>query len=159
MDKERASNYIAEHEGRRKQAYTDSEGILTVGIGFNLQEATARERIEALEVDYDALCARTCSLTDAHIDSLFAPDLDTATNDAVNLVPDFWNQPEDVQLAMVDMIFNLGGPRFSKFVKLIAALGQRDYLEAAAEMADSRWAKQVPNRAAEDISLVRGCAT
>jgi lysozyme len=158
MDRQRAQNLIEQHEGRRNRAYADTEGILTIGIGFNLEEPSARSRIEALEVDHGALCAGQASLTDAQIDTLFSRDLDTAISDAASRVPDFWNQPEDVQLAMVDMIFNLGGPRFSKFTDMIAALKAKDYLTAAAEMADSKWAKQVSNRAADNIALVRGCA-
>jgi lysozyme len=160
MDKERARKLIEQHEGRRNRAYADSKGIMTIGIGFNLEQLSARARIEALLVDYDSLFDRRCALTDPQIDQLFGSDLDTAVTEAAKLVPDFWNQPEDVQLAVVDMIFNLGGPRFSGFVKFIAALKAKDYLTAAAEMADSKWALvDVPNRAANDIALVRGCAT
>jgi lysozyme len=159
MDRARAQSLIAQHEGRRKYAYSDSEGILTVGIGFNLQEESALARITECGVDYNALCDARASLNDAQIDTLFSTDLDTATAEAAKLVPDFWNQPDNVQLAMVDMIFNLGGPRFSNFTKLIAALKAKDYLTAADQMADSKWAKQVPHRAADDIALVRGCAT
>jgi lysozyme len=159
MNREKAQNLVEQHEGRRSMAYADSLGIMTVGIGLNLEQPSAKARIAALGVDYDALCAQKCTLADSHIDSLFSGDLDTATAEAARQVPDFWNQPEEVQLAVVDMIFNMGGPRFSKFAKFIAALKARDYLTAAAEMADSKWAKQVPNRAADDIALVRGCAT
>jgi len=159
MDKERVRSFIEGHEGRRYQAYADSEGILTIGVGFNLEQVSARTRIEALGVDYDALCAKQVSLTDAQIDRLLGSDIDTALTEAALLVPHFWDQPDGVQIAMIDMIFNLGGPRFSKFVKLISALEEKDYWKAADEMANSKWAKQVPNRAADDIALVRGCAT
>jgi lysozyme len=159
MNRASVQNLIERHEGRRNMAYPDTEGIMTVGIGLNLEEPSAKGRITALGVDYDALCAQKCTLADPHIDSLFSSDLDTAAAEAAKQVPDFWNQPEDVQTAVVDMIFNMGGPRFSKFTKFIAALKAKDYLTAAAEMADSKWAKQVPNRAADDIALVRGCAT
>jgi lysozyme len=160
MDRQRAQSLIEQHEGRRKAAYLDSEGVLTVGIGLNLENKTARGRIEAIGVKYDELCAMQCSLTDAQIDQLFSDDLDTALTDAASRVPDFWSHPDDVQLAMVDMIFNLGGPRFSNFKQLIAALKVNDYLTAAAQMLDSKWAREdVPHRAADDIALVRGCAT
>lgn len=159
MDRQRAQNLIRGHEGSRNWVYPDSEDIPTIGIGFNMLRGDARERIEKLEIDYDKLLAKEISLTDNHIYTLFEPDFDTAVNDAVALVPDFWNQPEDVQLAMVDMLYNLGGPRFSQFKLLIAALKAKNYLEAAAQMLNSKWARQVPNRAADDIALVRGCAT
>jgi hypothetical protein len=45
---------------------------------------------------------------------------------------------------------------------MIAALNERptDYHKVADAMADSKWAKvDVPNRAKDDIALVRGCAT
>lgn len=158
MDKDRAHNYIEQHEGRRHVAYADSEGIPTVGVGFNLQKENARERIEQLELDYEAVCGKRCSLTDAHVNRLFAADVYIATTDAVSAVPNFWDHPEDVQLAIVDMIFNLGKTRFLQFVNFIAALKDKDYMRAADEMANSKWARQVPSRAADDIALVRGCA-
>lgn len=161
MDRQRALSFIQGHEGRRNWVYNDSEGIPTIGVGFNLQKDGAQGRIEALGVEFNQLLAGTVSLTNAQIDTLFNADLDTAMADAAQRVPSFWNLPDDAQLGVVDMVFNLGGPRFSGFVNLIAALSNTppDFLTAAAQMGDSRWAKQVPNRAADDIALVRGCAT
>jgi lysozyme len=45
------------------------------------------------------------------------------------------------------MMFNLGRPRLSKFLKLKAAVDDEDWMEASVQMMDSKWAKQVPNRA------------
>ena len=161
MDRQTALGFIQGHEGRRNSVYNDSEGIPTIGVGFNLQKAGAQQSIEALGVDYSQLLAGTVSLTDPQIDTLFNADLDTAMADAAQRVQGFWNLPDNAQLAVVDMVFNLGGPRFSGFVNFIAALSATppDYLTAAVQMGDSQWARQVPNRAADDIALVRGCAT
>ncbi len=49
--------------------------------------------------------------------------------------------------ALLDMRFNLGPTGFRRFKKMIAALKAEDYGDAAAEMLDSRWAKQVKGRA------------
>lgn len=162
MDRQRAKDLIQGHEGSRNWVYNDSVGIPTIGIGFNLQKADARARIEALGVDYDALLAGKVSLTNAQIDILFNGDLDIAIGDGSGHVTDFWNLADDAQLAIVDMVFNLGGPRFGAFQQAIAAFNAAppDYLTAAAQMADSKWAKvDVPHRAADDIALVRGCAS
>jgi lysozyme len=45
------------------------------------------------------------------------------------------------------MIFNIGMPRFKQFKKMIAALEEGDWSEAANQMMDSKWAKQVGKRA------------
>ena len=45
------------------------------------------------------------------------------------------------------MMFNLGRPRLSRFLNLKAAVDTEDWMEASAQMMDSKWAKQVPNRA------------
>jgi lysozyme len=50
-------------------------------------------------------------------------------------------------MVVVDMIFNLGAARFSRFKKLNAALALRDYTLAAHEMMDSKWYTQVGRRA------------
>ena len=41
----------------------------------------------------------------------------------------------------------MGAPRLSKFKKFIAAVNEADWTTAGVEMLDSRWAKQVGNRA------------
>lgn len=55
--------------------------------------------------------------------------------------------PGEVQEVLVNMMFNLGRTRFSKFKKMIAALNHHNYAEAAKEGRDSVWYKQVTNRA------------
>jgi GH24 family phage-related lysozyme (muramidase) len=159
MNRLRARQHIEQEEERRYKAYYDSKGILSVGVGFNLEEPSAVGRIEALGVDYDALRAGKVLLNDAQIDVLFDLTLDDAESDAKHHVPNFTEHPEDVQLAVLDMNFNMGGPRFSKFVNLRDALKEKNYHAAATHMADSKWAKEdVPRRASRDIALVRGSA-
>ena len=45
------------------------------------------------------------------------------------------------------MCFNMGAPRLSGFKKFIAGVNAGDWNTAAVEMMDSRWARQVGNRA------------
>ena len=45
------------------------------------------------------------------------------------------------------MMFNMGRTRLSKFKKMNAALIDGDWKEAAKEGRDSRWYRQVTNRA------------
>ena len=55
--------------------------------------------------------------------------------------------PDEVKEVCVNMMFNLGRPRYSKFVKHLEALQQHKWDEAGAEARDSRWHKQVGDRA------------
>ena len=45
------------------------------------------------------------------------------------------------------MMFNMGRPRLSQFKKMNAAIADGDWKVAAMEGRDSRWYKQVTNRA------------
>ena len=58
---------------------------------------------------------------------------------------------------LVNMAFNLGVNGLLKFKKMLAAVELGDYVTAADEMLDSRWAKQVGERASELArQMVRG---
>ena len=55
--------------------------------------------------------------------------------------------PGEVQEILVNMMFNLGRTRLSKFKNMKKALDKADWATAAIEGRDSRWYKQVTNRA------------
>ena len=124
---------LTRDEGRKRRAYKDSEGIWTVGIGWNLEAN---------------------DLPDDVIDRLFATSVDGAQR-ALNALEPRWRElDDDRQLVLLNMAFNLGYHRFSKFVRFWEAV--RGYLlsrdpmhlkDAADEMLDSLWARQVKARA------------
>ena len=60
---------------------------------------------------------------------------------------DFDNYPEEVKQIIANMMFNMGRTRFTKFRKHNAALQEGDWKTAAIEGRDSRWYRQVTNRA------------
>ena len=62
--------------------------------------------------------------------------------------------PEEIQHVLINMSFQLGKPRLSKFKKMIAAVEVEDYQEMANQMEDSRWYKQTTNRAQRLIDRV-----
>ncbi|MEN6527907.1 MAG: hypothetical protein ABFD65_15600, partial [Candidatus Polarisedimenticolia bacterium] len=67
--------------------------------------------------------------------------------------------PEDAQLVLADMTFQMGWPRVRDFRKALAAVERGDFETAADEMLDSTWAKeQTPRRAEALAELMRGCA-
>ena len=48
---------------------------------------------------------------------------------------------------IINMVFNLGMVGFKKFKRMIACLSVEDYEGASEEMLNSKWVKQVGNRA------------
>lgn len=56
---------------------------------------------------------------------------------------------ENRQNALINMMFNLGKTRFLGFKKMIEAIKNGDWQEAAMQAADSRWHNQVKSRALE----------
>ena len=79
----------------------------------------------------------------------FERDLDTAVSECKVLYGerDFDRLPDEVQQILVNMMFNMGRPRLSGFKKFNAAIGSFDWTTAAVEGRDSRWHKQVGDRA------------
>ena len=55
--------------------------------------------------------------------------------------------PEEVQEILVNMMFNLGRPRLSGFKNMKRALDMGAYKTSAKEGRDSKWYRQVGNRA------------
>jgi len=156
MDRDTLKRFIERHEGRRATAYADSRNIPTIGVGFNLTRPDARAKLAGLGLDYEAVCGKRVALTDAQIDQLLEPDITDAIDNARRCVSNFDRLPSDVQMVVVDMVFNLGLAGYANFKKMIAALEREDWAAAAREMEDSVWYGQVKRRASEDVALVRG---
>jgi GH24 family phage-related lysozyme (muramidase) len=145
---------LVKHEGRRNKVYPDSRGILTIGIGFNLEDGDARDICDHYGLDLAALKSGTATLTDQQIDEIFDYQLTEAISESMSILPNFNQMPDTVQAVVVDMTFNLGLTRFSKFVSTIGQLKQGNYKQAAIDAKASLWAQQVPHRAADDIALL-----
>jgi GH24 family phage-related lysozyme (muramidase) len=145
---------IANHEGRRKRVYLDTEGHPTVGIGFNLDRTDARVRLAALGIDYDGVRGGSVDLTDDQVDALFSGDVDSAVASARLVVESFDGLASNAQMVLVDMVFNLGRGGLANFRHMIAALNTGDYELAAREMKNSHWFTQVPVRAKENIAMM-----
>ncbi|MET4696708.1 glycoside hydrolase family protein [Endozoicomonas lisbonensis] len=119
---------LIRHEGIQLRPYTDTVGKLTIGVGRNLDDLGIT-RDEALV--------------------LLANDIARARSELIRCYPWVEQLNPVRQDALVNMVFNLGLPAFSGFRKMLAALQDRNFEQAAKEMLDSRWATQVHGRASE----------
>ena len=131
-----ARKSIKRHEGFSQKIYLCSQGKLTAGWGHMIEDDS-----EPFVVLPGALIPmETC-------ERWFEDDLHVAVNDATTVVKRFNALNEMQQAVLVDMAFNLGRSRLAGFKKMITAINNGDFIKAAAEMVDSKWYKDVGNRA------------
>ena len=149
-----AQPVIEANEGRRLTVYRDSLGIPTIGIGFNLQYPIARELCQGCGADYDALLAGTASLTGAQCDYLFQQLAIDVLEWLTLLFPAFFSYSQARQIALLDMGFNMGDPRFKGFRMMISAILAGYWAQASEQALRSVWAGQVGQRAIQDAKML-----
>ncbi len=125
---------VLDHEGLKLTPYRCPAGKLTIGCGRNLDDNGISEQ-EAMYLFYN--------------------DLARTHDDLRSNLPVYSQLSSPRQMALIDMCFNLGLPGFLSFKKMLAALERGDYQQAAAEMLDSGWARQVGQRAMDLAELTR----
>ena len=136
MDIEILKKELIEDEGCKYEIYLDHLGYKTFGIG-HLCKATDPEN--DLEVGSEVSRER--------VDECFINDIEKVIEDCIILYDDFYTLPDEAQLIVANMMFNLGRPRLTNFVRMRKAVNEGNFAEAKIQMLDSKWAKQVPNRA------------
>tara|TARA_R100001163_G_scaffold8893_1_gene8633 strand:+ start:299 stop:754 length:456 start_codon:yes stop_codon:yes gene_type:complete len=135
---------ISSDEGVVYELYRCSLGHLTGGIGHLITE---------WDEDYYGKPIG-CPVPQEQVDAWFAVDINRTLQDCKEIFPDFNDLPEEAQLVIANMCFQLGRPRLSKFKKFIAAINDRDWIKAADEMEDSRWYNQTTARAERLIARI-----
>ena len=68
---------------------------------------------------------------------------------------EFSEMPASVRAALYDVAYNIGLPKLLKFRKTLAHLAGSRWADAAEELLDSRYARQVSNRAHRNADLIR----
>jgi len=136
---------LVRHEGYVTEIYLCSEGYATFGIGHMVTEQ-----------DMEHTWPVGTPVTDERILQVFHDDCKDAINDVEQLVNDVYSHPDDVIRVLVNMAFNIGRPRLSKFKKMLAAVENKDYVKASEEMKDSKWYKQVGRRSEELVEIMCG---
>ncbi len=143
------ASQIISDEGFRSTVYVDTQDTPTVGIGFNLLRPDARQKIEALGLDFDQVASGAQGLTKEQALKLARNDIKTARKDASKFVGAkvFKGLDKKRQDILTNMSFQLGLPTLKKFTEMRKALVAGDFLKAAQEMVNSLWFQQTPNRA------------
>lgn len=145
MNKEVLKEQIKRHEGEVLKVYADSLGYLTLGVGHLIQKS---------DPEYGK--AEGTPVSQETVDMYYDDDFTKHVVEAKHLVSDFDTLPENIQHVLVNMTFNLGGTRLSKFKNMLHAVEERDWNEMAKQMEDSRWFRQVGRRSLELQEQVLG---
>lgn len=112
-------------EGLKLKPYRDTLGILTIGVGRNLDEVGISER-------------------EAKI--LLANDIVSVAGQLDKAIPWWVGLSDARQRALINMGF-MGVSRLLEFRKMLSALESGDYETASREALESKWARQVGSRA------------
>ena len=135
---------IQKDEGRVNSVYLDHLSLPTIGIGHLIKESDPEYGLPVGTV-----------VDDERVNELFDQDIKVTLSECEQLYGNFNDLPEEVQKILANMMFNLGRPRLSKFRKLCKAVADKNWQECAVQMEDSRWHKQVTNRANRLISRMK----
>ena len=136
MDKEQLRKEIEEDEGCKYEIYKDHLGLPTFGIGHLITE---------WDEEYGK--PDGTEISEERVSSCFKADIHVTIEECKKLYDNFDKLPDEVQLILCNMMFNMGRPRLSKFKKMNEAITNEDWIEASVQMEDSRWYNQVTNRA------------
>ena len=137
LDREAVFEQLKIDEGVVYEIYKDHLGYPTFGVGH-------------LVLDSDPEFGQDVGtpVTEERTKQCFEKDLDTSISECVALYgDDFTDWPGVVQEILVNMMFNMGRTRLGKFKNFRKALEAQDWKQAGIEGRDSRWHKQVTNRA------------
>ena len=138
---------IKQHEGVKPKKYTDSRGIPTIGVGFNLNRSDADTKLKSVGANPVKVKQGKQALTTEQMDSLLMGDLKTANKSASDLVPNITAHPASIQGVLTEMAFNLGKKGLGEFKNFLGLINAKKYSEASKEMLRSAWSKQVGKRA------------
>jgi len=144
MNRAKLKEEIIADEGMVKHIYLDHLGYPTFGVGHLV-----------LAADPESGKDTGTEVSEERIQECLERDLDTVMMDCVKLYPNWTELPEEVQHIVANMMFNMGYPRLSKFKGMKAGVDSKNWNKAADEMVDSRWYKQVTNRANRLVERMR----
>lgn len=113
---------VLRNEGFKPKPYKDTLGVLTVGHGLT-------------------------SITHAESKAIVAKRIKTLRAGLNKSKPWFANYPSVAREIVIEMSFQMGAAKVRTFKRMFAALRKRDFVTAAAEMRNSKWYAQTPNRA------------
>lgn len=134
MDTQKVRCMLEIDEGLRLKPYKCTAGKTTIGVGRNLDDVGISKELAYQMLDEDvAMAQKACQ----------------------RIFPAEWDQwSENRKLGWINLAFNLGYERLSKFKNTLRAARVEDWSAVEAGLRDSLWFKQVGKRAERVIQMI-----
>ena len=148
MNIEQLKEDLKRDEGCVNAIYLDHLNLPTIGIGHLVTEWD-EEHVKPVGTP----------VSEERVNELFDKDIQVTLDECKILYDNFDDLPEEAQLIIANMMFNLGRPRLSKFVRMRESVNKGDWKSAASEMRNSKWYDQVTKRAERLINRMENIST
>jgi len=133
------------HEGFKPYPYKDSRGFWTIGIGHLIGDGSSKGEF--------AQYSESNPMPEGEVQRLFEEDYEKHARIAEQY-PAYETMNETGKLALIDMTFNMGDLR-KGWPNTLKLLEEGKYEEAAQVIENSKYARQVGNRAKTIASQIR----
>lgn len=129
-----AKKQLKKDEGFRGKPYRDTKGKLTIGYGWNIDDVP---------------------LSKSSADMILEEHITASIAECRGLFRNFDSLSDNRKAVLINMCYNLGLTKLSKFKKMIAAVEANDFDAVAYEMQNSKWYTDVKDRAERLISKMQ----
>tara|TARA_B100000131_G_scaffold322050_1_gene374695 strand:- start:12 stop:458 length:447 start_codon:yes stop_codon:yes gene_type:complete len=136
MDIDKLREELKIDEGVKYEIYLDHLSLPTLGVGHLIKDTDPENGLPV-----------GTKIEEERVNELFDEDIQVTIQECKYLYNDFDDLPEEAQRIIANMMFNLGRPRLSRFLKMKQHVDNRDFVSASKEMKNSKWYRQVTNRA------------
>tara|TARA_R100000700_G_C3167695_1_gene142590 strand:- start:495 stop:941 length:447 start_codon:yes stop_codon:yes gene_type:complete len=136
MDIDKLREELKIDEGVKYEIYLDHLSLPTCGVGHLIKDTDPESGLPV-----------GTKIEEERVNELFDEDIQVTIQECKYLYNDFDDLPEEAQRIIANMMFNLGRPRLSRFLKMKQHVDNRDFASASLEMKNSKWYTQVTNRA------------
>jgi lysozyme len=120
---------LLREEGAESCAYQDSLGYWTIGVGRLIDSRKGG------------------GLSNEEIDMLLDNDIKRNYEAVLKALPWMEKLSDQRQAVLIGMAFQMGLKGLLQFKRMLSAVEDGQYFEAAAQMVESTWARQTPARA------------
>lgn len=134
MNNDQLAKELIADEGLKLKPYYCTAGKLTIGVGRNLEDR---------------------GISPAEATHMLTNDIAAITQDLNRAIPWWTTLSEPRQRVLANMAFNLGISRLLGFKNALTLMKIAKYEDAAKEMLDSNWARQVGPRAIRLAKMMR----
>ncbi|KAN0037704.1 hypothetical protein ACTFIV_003058 [Dictyostelium citrinum] len=150
-------------EGEELEMYKDTQGYYSIGIGHLITKKDDKdEAIKILEGEIGHKVELNSNnepeITSCESQSLFEKDASAAIQSIENnsTLSSIYDDLDSIrQMALTNMVFQLGENGVSKFKKSLKLIEEKKWEDASVELKNSSWNKQTPNRSNRVISVFK----